>query len=76
MLEIPLGARIIFVCDAFHAMTSPRPYRPTPLSEEGALAELRAAAGTQFDPHIVEAFCSALAQHRDAQTQAAATPTS
>ena len=47
--EIPLGSRIIGVCDAFDAMTSPRPYRVTPLSVEGALAELRENAGTQFD---------------------------
>jgi diguanylate cyclase (GGDEF)-like protein len=73
--QIPLGARIIFVCDAFHAMTSPRAYTPTPLSEEGALAELRAAAGTQFDPRIVEAFCSALAEYRHSEPHAA-TPTS
>jgi diguanylate cyclase (GGDEF)-like protein len=68
--EIPLGARIICVCDAFHAMTTPRPYRPTPLSEEAALAELRAAAGTQFDPRIVEVFCSALTEQRRADLYA------
>jgi diguanylate cyclase (GGDEF)-like protein len=73
--QIPLGARIIFVCDAFHAMTSPRAYTSTPLSDEGALAELRAAAGTQFDPRIVEAFCSALAEYRHSEAHTA-TPTS
>ena len=55
--EIPLGARVIGVCDAFDAMTSARPYRATPLSVEGALAELRENAGTQFDPQVVEMFC-------------------
>jgi HD-GYP domain-containing protein (c-di-GMP phosphodiesterase class II) len=53
--EIPLGARIICACDAFHAMTSDRPYRAAmPLSE--ALAELGRHAGTQFDPKVVEAL--------------------
>jgi two-component system, cell cycle response regulator len=65
--EIPLGARIICVCDAFHAMTSSRPYRPTPLSVEGALAELRGGAGTQFDADVVEAFCSVLAERQSAK---------
>lgn len=53
--DIPIGARIIAVCVAFSAMTSPRPYRP-PLTPDEALAELRAAAGVQFDPAVVEAF--------------------
>jgi two-component system, cell cycle response regulator len=58
--EIPLGARIIAVCDVFDAMSSGRPYRPTPMSREGALSELRRCAGGQFDPEVVEAFCRAL----------------
>ena len=49
---IPLEARIIFVCDAFHAMTTTRPYRQA-LDVEEARSRLRAAAGTQFDPEIV-----------------------
>jgi len=53
--EIPLGARIIFVTDAFDAMTSDRIYRPK-RSARAALAELRRCAGTQFDPTIVAAF--------------------
>jgi two-component system, cell cycle response regulator len=54
--EIPLGARIIAVCDAFDAMTTDRPYQPAvPLDD--ALAELRRCAGTQFDPHVVDVFC-------------------
>jgi diguanylate cyclase (GGDEF)-like protein len=60
--EIPLGARIVSVCDAFHAMTSPRPYQPT-LEREAALAELRRCAGTQFDPAVVEAFCALALEH-------------
>ena len=47
--QIPLGARIVLVCDAFHAMTSDRPYRAA-MSDADARAELRAGAGTQFDP--------------------------
>jgi diguanylate cyclase (GGDEF)-like protein len=56
---IPLGARIVFVCDAFHAMTSDRPYRRAmPPSE--AVAELRRGAGSQFDPRVVEVFLDVL----------------
>jgi two-component system, cell cycle response regulator len=53
--EIPLSSRIIFVCDAFHAMTSERPYSPAK-STDDALAELSRCAGSQFDPAVVEAF--------------------
>jgi HD-GYP domain-containing protein (c-di-GMP phosphodiesterase class II) len=55
--EIPLEARIILVCDAFHAMTTDRPYRKR-LSGEEACRRLRAGAGTQFDPAVVEVFLS------------------
>jgi HD-GYP domain-containing protein (c-di-GMP phosphodiesterase class II) len=55
--QIPLGARIIFACDAFEAMTSgERPYR-RPVSAELALEELRRCAGSQFDPRVVELLC-------------------
>jgi GAF domain-containing protein/sensor domain CHASE-containing protein len=53
--EIPLASRIIFVCDAYHAMTSDRPYRKA-LPVEEALEELRRNAGTQFDAKVVEVF--------------------
>ena len=53
--EIPLGSRIVLVCDAYDAMTSPRPYREA-LSREQAVAELAAHAGTQFDPRVVDAL--------------------
>jgi diguanylate cyclase (GGDEF)-like protein len=53
--ELPLGARIIAVCDAYTAMTSPRPHAP-PRTLPEALAELRRCAGTQFDPGVVDAF--------------------
>ncbi|HUB36303.1 MAG TPA: diguanylate cyclase [Solirubrobacteraceae bacterium] len=58
--EIPLGARIIFVCDAYHAMISKRPYS-APLSMAEARAELRECAGTQFDPEVVGTFLATLA---------------
>jgi two-component system, cell cycle response regulator len=54
--EIPLGSRIIFICDAFDAMVSERPYRE-PMGADEALAELRRCAGTQFDPELTELFC-------------------
>ncbi len=50
--EIPLEARIIFACDAFHAMTTDRPYRRA-LTVEEALRRLEEAAGSQFDPTVV-----------------------
>jgi diguanylate cyclase (GGDEF)-like protein len=53
--EIPLGSRIVLVCDAYDAMTSPRPYRAA-LTPGQATAELTAHAGTQFDPRVVEAL--------------------
>jgi len=53
--EIPLGARIIAVVDAFHAMTNPRTTR-RPRTSGAAIAELGACAGTQFDRRVVEAF--------------------
>ncbi len=57
--EIPLGARIISVCDAYDAMVSRRPYRER-MSPEVALEEIRRCARTQFDPAVVDAFCAAL----------------
>jgi diguanylate cyclase (GGDEF)-like protein len=56
---IPLLGRITSVADAFSAMTSDRPYRKA-LSMEEAIAELRAGAGTQFDPALVEPFIETL----------------
>jgi diguanylate cyclase (GGDEF)-like protein len=51
--DIPLESRIIFVCDAYHAMTTDRPYRKR-LSHPEALRRLAEGAGTQFDPRVVE----------------------
>lgn len=53
--EIPLGARIVAVADAYHAMVHDRPYQSV-LTHEESLNELRAHAGTQFDPDVVEVF--------------------
>ncbi len=53
--EIPLGARIIAVAEAYSAMTAERPYRLAKSKDE-ALNELNRAAGTQFDPQVVSAF--------------------
>lgn len=58
--RIPLGARIVTVCDAFHAMTSDRPYQRR-LDPGVAIAELRRCSGTQFDPRVVDAFCAVAA---------------
>jgi putative nucleotidyltransferase with HDIG domain len=53
--DIPLGARVVAVADAYQAMIEIRPYR-RPRSPEEALAEISAAAGRQFDPACVEAL--------------------
>ena len=62
--QIPLGARIICVIDAYESMTLGRPYRQA-MSHEAALEELRRCSGTQFDPKVVVAFIQALGAHED-----------
>jgi len=57
--EIPLGARIVAVIDAFDAMTSDRPYRKA-LSREIGMSELKKCSGTQFDPRVVNVFLEIL----------------
>jgi hypothetical protein len=57
--DIPLYARIIAVCDAYDAMTSTRPYRPS-LGHEYAVDVLRQETGSQFDPEVVEAFIATM----------------
>ncbi len=57
--EIPLGARIIFVADAYDAMTSDRVYRGR-LTDDEAVAELARCSGTQFDPEVVTALADEL----------------
>jgi HD-GYP domain-containing protein (c-di-GMP phosphodiesterase class II) len=54
--EIPLGARIVAIADAYDAMIQDRPYKRK-ITHEAAVEELRAHAGTQFDPELVEIFC-------------------
>jgi HD-GYP domain-containing protein (c-di-GMP phosphodiesterase class II) len=62
--EIPLEARIIFVCDAYHAMTTDRPYRRR-LSHPEAVRRLREGAGSQFDPRVVDVCLSVLERERE-----------
>ena len=57
--SIPIASRIILACDAYNAMITTRPYREA-MSTEHATAELRAKAGTQFDPEVVEALLERL----------------
>jgi diguanylate cyclase (GGDEF)-like protein len=59
--DIPLESRIIFVCDAYHAMTTDRPYRRR-LSHREAVRRLGEGAGSQFDPHVVEVALRVLEQ--------------
>jgi two-component system, cell cycle response regulator len=63
--QIPLGARIVTLCDAWDAMVSDRPYRAA-LSPDDALEELQRCSGTQFDPTVVRAFEQVLALDADA----------
>ena len=68
--QIPLGARIIFVADAYDAMTSDRAYRGR-LTPRAAVEELQRCAGTQFDPSIVATFASELVGQAPAAAAAA-----
>ena len=67
--KIPLGARIVAVCDAYRAMIEPRPYRAA-LPVAHALAELHAHAGTQFDPRCVRALLNVLEEQREIEDRA------
>jgi diguanylate cyclase (GGDEF)-like protein len=73
---IPLGARVIRVCDAYCAITSERAHEPA-IGEEEALARIRERAGADFDPAVVEAFlaeCSSARGEAAADPRAAGTP--
>ena len=72
--EIPLGARILAIVDAYDAMTSDRPYRGAMTSPE-ALAEIDVNAGTQFDPDLVKLFFTIVREPEPAQTVAAGAST-
>jgi diguanylate cyclase (GGDEF)-like protein len=69
--QIPLGARIIAVCDAFHAMTTDRPYREA-MDVASANAELIRCSETQFDPAVVEMFFAVLTERARPRRAAAA----
>jgi len=58
--DIPLGARIVALADAYDAMTNDRPYKRA-INHEQAIGEIRRHAGTQFDPELVEVFCELFA---------------
>jgi diguanylate cyclase (GGDEF)-like protein len=60
---IALGARIIFVCDAYEAMTTDRPHCKA-MTHRQAVAQLRDNAGSQFDPTVVKAFCAVVSRER------------
>ncbi len=70
--SIPLGSRIIAVAVAYAAMTASRPYREA-ISPEEALAELRRCAGSQFDPHVVEALAADIGEELESLAPAPAT---
>jgi diguanylate cyclase (GGDEF)-like protein len=73
--EIPLGARIITICDSFHAMLDERVYKRA-MSLQDALSELRRCAGTQFDPQLVEVFCRLVSERTDPRAPLALRPDS
>jgi diguanylate cyclase (GGDEF)-like protein len=70
--NIPLGASIISVCDAFDAMTSSRPYGAA-ISVSDTLAELRRCSGSQFHPRVVDAFCDLIERPNPLEGEAAET---
>ncbi len=69
--EIPRGARIFAVADAFDAITSDRPYRDA-RSHLAAVEEIVASSGTQFDPEVVEAILQVLGYDRPEKAVSAA----
>ncbi|MFL5918008.1 MAG: diguanylate cyclase [Gaiellaceae bacterium] len=71
--SIPIESRIILVCDAYHAMTTDRPYRKR-LAPQEALRRLAEAAGTQFDPRVVD-VCTRVLASRGAGALPLARPT-
>jgi diguanylate cyclase (GGDEF)-like protein len=69
--DIPLGSRVILICDAYGAMTEGRPYRPA-MGSEQAVEELEAGAGTQFDPELVRTFAERVAPKLDRSSRSVA----
>jgi two-component system, cell cycle response regulator len=68
--QIPLPSRIVFACDAFHAMIASRPYAPA-MTEQNARAELLRCAGSQFDPRVIDALLAELDQRTQVPSQRA-----
>ena len=68
--QIPLAARIVAAVDAFESLTVGRPYRD-PVSDQEALAELRRAAGTQFDPAVVACLAEIVSERESAEAPSA-----
>ena len=68
--EIPLGARIVAIADAYDAMIQDRPYKGK-ISHSAAVEELKRHAGTQFDPELVEIFCDIYGTHAPLADEAA-----
>jgi diguanylate cyclase (GGDEF)-like protein len=66
--EIPLAARIVSACDAYHAMVIDQPYRPA-IGEDAARAALREGAGRQFDPEVVDALLAVLERGETARIE-------
>jgi HD-GYP domain-containing protein (c-di-GMP phosphodiesterase class II) len=64
---IPLASRIVFVCDAYDAMTSVRPYRAVVMDNDAAIAELERCAGTQFCPRSAEALIAVVEFERETE---------
>src|SRR5262249_48010180 len=74
--QIPLGARIVFACDAYHAMREQRSYQSA-MTPEAALARIEELRGVHFDPAVVDALVERLAQTAEANDRrlsAAAAP--
>ena len=72
--QIPVASRIIFACDAYHAMTSDRPYRQA-MPVDQALTELDHNAGSQFDPAVVTALIAEVGQAPETKQPAVAADT-
>lgn len=68
--QIPIGSRVIAACDAFHAMTSPRPWRPA-MTHEAAVHELLEGSSGQFDPEVVEVLVGHVNGLREASARLA-----
>lgn len=66
--EIPLPARIVAIVDSYHALISDRPYRPA-MTEEEALTTLKAGAGKQWDPFLVDIFISVITNLKESGNQ-------